>query len=280
MKKVISFLFFLTLAFLFSPQAYAHLSGQPPFFKINGEYSGFYPVYSTSVSNITLPQDLSPRSYLVNDPIEFEIDVNLLRIIVPLEVIKKTKLVWDFGDGQKGEGFKNTYQYAKMGSYILTIYDNTQVVQSVLLNVLPDKSYKLPKAVIKVNGQGSLDPLIDVLVFKFGDSLSFDASSSISISPITSYFWDFGDGQSSDKDKVTHLYQKDKQLNFPLLRITNKDGFLSDAYVEIDNEIFTKNAFKKKMPVLPRNRPSQLPYVLAGAGLLTVFVLLLRKIKK
>lgn len=239
-------LIFLVSSFLFlvfcSPVA-AHLAGQPPFFKINGKYSNLYPVPTTSIANFSLPQDLAADNYLVNGEISFEIDTT--QLAVPQEVVQKTIFSWDYGDGERGLGLKNTHTYIKPGSYILTIYakydqvSGNQLFQSVLLNVLPDKSYQLPKAKILINDKTSSDPLVNILKFEYGQKLSFDASESTAQSSrIVSYFWDFGDSQTGNDAKTTHTYSKDlpQQQVFPVLRIKDENGFIADNFLEVDNK--------------------------------------------
>ncbi|MEX2027902.1 MAG: PKD domain-containing protein [Candidatus Curtissbacteria bacterium] len=241
MSYVIVILVILLKVFL-PAGVFAHLAGQPPFFKVNGVYSGLYPVPTTSIADFPLPQDLGPDNYLVGKPIDFEIDTNQLP--VPSDIVQKTTFSWDFGDGGEGSGLKNSHTYTKPGSYRLTIHaeyeqvSGNQLFQSVLLNVLPSPDYQLPKAKISVNGKTSRDPLVDILRFPYGTELTFDASgSSAPSSKIVEYFWDFGDSQTSGEAKTTHTYSKDlpQQQVFPVLRIKDENGFIADSFVEIDN---------------------------------------------
>lgn len=230
------------MAFLFimPTTASAHLAGQPPFFKVNDEYSLLYPVPTTSLDNFNLPQDIAPGIYLVNRKLHLELDAG--RLPVPPEVIQKTKFTWNFGDGQSGEGLINDHIYTKIGSYIVDIYANdgttptAQIIEKALLNIVPDKNYQLPVAVIKINGQKSRDPLIDPIAVKFGGTITFDASESKSSSKIVSYFWDFGDQVTNQNSIATHAYVKDLNQVFPVLRITDQNGFIADSYVEIENQ--------------------------------------------
>lgn len=234
----------ICLFFLITPlQVGAHLAGQPPFFLMNGKYAGFYPVYSTSLPNFPLPQDMAPETYLVNQPIDFAIDAKVLPF--PPDVVAKTTFSWDFGDGAKASGLKNTHAYTKPGSYLLTIHadyagysdPNTKpLLQAVLLNVVPDKNYKLPKATITVNGKQVNDPLNDTFSFPSGSKITLSAEKSVEgTSPIATYFWDVGDGQKSDKKTITVSYKNTQAYVFPMLRVKDKNGFISDAYVQIEN---------------------------------------------
>lgn len=225
-------------------QAYAHLIGQPPYFKVDGVYSGLYPVPVTSLPDFILPQDIAPKNYLVNQSINFAFDIKAMP--APADVVKKTKFSWDFGDGTKGFGLEQNHIYKKLGSYLVIIYADDgstpapQVIQSLLINILPDPSYKLPQAVIKVNGKTSKDPLTEVLKFDFSNQLTFDGSSSKTAdSKISSVLWDFGDQKSSDQIKTSHSYSADLTQLFPVLRIKDGNGFISDAFVEVQNKKLT-----------------------------------------
>src|SRR4051812_41879426 len=101
MLKKIAVCFILTFWTVFSPiTAFAHTAGQVPYFKVNGVFSNLYPVPTTSLSDFQLPQDDSPDTYLVNQSIDFELDLS--RLPIPPEVVKETVFSWDFGDGEKG----------------------------------------------------------------------------------------------------------------------------------------------------------------------------------
>ena len=235
-------LILFTLSFV-TPQSYAHIAGQPPFFKMNDKYADYYPVYSTSLSDFTLPQDLAPENYLVNEPVQFEIDTKMLPF--PPEVIEKIEYTWDFGDGTKGEGTTNTHVYTKPGSYLLTINadygeysdPNTKpVLQAVLLHVLPDSSYRLPQLAIKINQAVINDPLIDTLTFPSGETLQFDVSVTQGTTPIASYFWDRGDGTSTGEKQFSYNYTPDDPAYvFPFVRVVDKNGFIVDTYAQIEN---------------------------------------------
>lgn len=245
MKRIV-FILILLFIFCWPVEVSAHLVGQPPFFRVNGSYANLYPVPLTSLNDFNLPQDLPSDNYLVGVPINFELDTTQLP--VPPEIVQKTKFFWDFGDGGKSSGLRNTYTYKKMGSYILTIKvdDGTvpepQLLESVLINVLPDKSYQLPQAVISVNFKQSKDPLTDILIIDMTKLVQFDASLSKSTSKITSYIWDFGDTTEDHSQNPTHLYQKINDQNFVVLRIENSDGFLADTFVEMKNGQSTKSS--------------------------------------
>lgn len=247
-KSSLSLLFLLGLFLLFPPLTSAHLSGQPPFFLVNGKYSGFYPVYVTSLKNFLLSQDSAPDNYLINQPLQFEIDQTMLPF--PPDVLGKITYAWDFGDGSKTTGTTATHMYTKMGSYLLTITANyggysdpntKPLLQAILINILPNKDYKLPKAIITANGKIVTDPGNTTLSFST-TNVSLSANSSLAGSaPIVSYFWDLGDGESTQQKKLTHTYSDQNQIYiFPMLRVKDSHGFINDTYVQLEKATLTQ----------------------------------------
>lgn len=242
MRLFQTFIVSISLILLLSSSAFAHVAGQPPFFKVNGKYANLYPVPASSLYEFNLPQDLpQDPKFLVNQPISFILDTSMLP--VPPEVVKQSKFDWDFGDGQKGSGLSNSHTYNKIGSFILSINvdDGTtpqpQLLESALINVVPDLNYQLPNAAILVDGQQSSDPLTDILNVDFTKPVSLDGSKSTSASSITSYFWDFGDQTKGNGIVVTHTYKTDSNQVFAVLRITNSDGFFADQFVEFKSQV-------------------------------------------
>ncbi len=265
---------FILYPLFFPPAVHAHLFGPPTFFKVNDIYSNFYSVPLTSLSNFPLPQDQSPANYLVNAPIHFNFDVS--RLPAPPDVVAKTQFSWDFNDGTpKGNGLSLDHIYTKMGSFVLTIfaYDGTtptpQVIESVMLNILPNKDYQLPKSIIKVNGVESKS-ITDTLHFKFGQNLHLDGSASTDPeSKITSYFWDLGDETSSDLENLDHFYPSNGASQiFPVLRIRDANGFIADSIVEIEQA--TANAQVSKTPGDSTTPTSMPPFILIGSVVLVL----------
>ncbi len=281
MSKVI-LISLLTLHFtLFPKMAEAHLVGQPPFLKINGAYANLYPVPLTSLNNFDLPQDLAPDNYLINQSISFVLDQT--RLPAPPEVIAKTKFDWDFNDGIHAQGLTTRHQFTNIGSYIVKVYadDGTtpkpQLIESVLINILPDKSYQLPQAIITVNGKQSKDLLTDILQFSFKNQLNFDGSKSSSQNSIVEYFWDFGDQKSSSGSTQTHSYPSDLSQTFVVLRVKDQNGFLADQFVEIQNSLNEQNSLtNSSIPPTPPKKSNQLPLTLAGLAVLGVINIMAR----
>lgn len=247
-------LFFLLIfiASLTPLPASAHIAGQPPFFLMNDRYADYYPVYTTSLSNFSLPQDIAPETYVVNQPITMKIDKTVLPF--PPEVIETIQFSWDYGDGGTNTGIENTHTYTKPGSYLLKVNadyggyagpDAQPTIQAVLIQVLPNKEYKLPQAKIVINNKGITDPLTDTITLPSGEKIILDASSSIQgTAPITEYFWDLGNGEKSSEKKLSFSNITNQAYLFPFLRVKDANGFISDTYIQIENTT-TQNTTNK-----------------------------------
>ncbi len=242
MKKILSVIFLLVSCHLFLiTSASSHAIGQPPYFKVNGVFTDYYTVPSASLADFKLPQDSVKEPVLVNQNIEFEIDVNALP--VPQEVIQKTKFIWEYGDGAKAEGLKNSHAYSNTGTYFIDIYADSgegfepQLLQSTAINVLPSKDYKLPESKILVNSKQAKDPLLDIIDVNFNSEISFDGSKSNGgSSQITEYFWDLGDQNSANEKSFKYKFKDNPYTVFPLLRIKTADGFIADSFIQIKDE--------------------------------------------
>ncbi len=246
-------LFAVCVSLVAAPQAHAHV-GLQPFLLVNGKYANTYPVYSASISDFNLPQDVSVDNYTVGENIEFSLDLKALPPI-PYDIRDKIKFIWDFKDGTpKVSGTKVQHTFKKMGSYVVDLKTDDGTGPSdldlVLVNILPDLGYKLPQSIIKIENQTPKDPVTDVLYLQYGKSLTFDGSGSQAGSgKIKSYYWDLGDQTTSTNAKTTHAYKSDLGIMFPLLRVTDQNGFFSDSYVQISNKALQQSGAISSSPI-------------------------------
>ena len=126
--RIVIIFFVVCLFFGVPEQASAHLPGQPPYFKINGVYSDLYQMQSV-FPEIELPQDISRETYLINEPIDFVIDIAKLQQVVPEQIIKKTTFTWKFGDGAFADNkspVQHAYSYVPPSGKVvgsLVLYD-------------------------------------------------------------------------------------------------------------------------------------------------------------
>lgn len=276
MKTLRFFICFIFLFIVFPASAFAHLPGQPPYVLINGEYAGLYHVLSTSLPDFALPQDDAPATYLSHTAISFKIDTQRLiapPVSIPANIVNESAFIWNFGDGQADGGLIVRHVYTHPGSYFLnlTVRDQSmpapQLLDIALLQILPDRRYVLPKAVIVMDGVES-NTASHAHVLSFDTPHLFDAGhSSLGSKKVVSYFWDFGDGTFSTLQRVSHTYSPTIREAFPLLRIKDVDGFISDTYITIVNQAFdTQSGLTNSVTNSPpqKHLPSflQLPWVL------------------
>ncbi len=142
MKKLV---LFIIIFFIFCGKSYAHIPGQPPYFKINGQYSNLYPFPSKIQPGVELPQDTAPQNYFVNQKLHFEIDLTKFNQTYKI-AIKRTKFYWKYGDGEISEGTINDHSYQKPGDYILKILADDgitpqpQLFESVAIHIINKNS--------------------------------------------------------------------------------------------------------------------------------------------
>ena len=247
MKKIILSLLLISV---FVPQrVLAHTADQPPYLQIGGTYTKVYPVYGSTVDALSVPNDIAADTFLVNIPVVFAMtEANLP---LPQAMLAKINFSWDFGDGVKVSGSSSvSHPYTKLGSYIASVYavpsaelgTDPILLQSTLIHVVPDKTYKIPQAVLMVNGKVIRDPLVDVMRLSLNEPVQFDASESTAGNNIVSYQWDFGDKvyKETTDSKLTYTYQLEKYkyglpLAFVVLRVKDANGFIADTYAQITN---------------------------------------------
>ncbi len=293
MKKII--VLFLLAFFLFPNTAFANGAGLPAFFQINDKYAISNPLqsYGITASTFLIPQDFAPENYVVNEPIQFNIDQKPLTSVIPKDLMDTTKFSWDFGDGTKAEGLSNSHTYTKSGSYILVLTINiyssdaqipTQFIDSFLINIIPNKDFnKLPKAYIKINGDEVHNPLDTNYKTNFGLPTTLDASNSKDEGgKIIEYLWNFGDGETSTKQSDTHLYKQPPYERIVVLRVKDDNGYISDTFADLRHDPSIQNtpgstgalAASADIPAIDKKNESQKgpPYLIIGVvvvGLLT-----------
>lgn len=106
-----------------------------------------------------------------------------------------TAYAWDFGDGDTGTGSTATHSYSVPGSYLVTLVvtDNQGATGTLTQSVTVSAANTSPTAEFSSVATGL--------------SVAFDASASAdSDGTISSYVWDFGDGQTGSGVSATHAY--------------------------------------------------------------------------
>jgi len=155
---------------------------------------------TVSVSTETPPQDTVPPSAnagsdlsgTVNTPLTFNGSGSSDNIGV-------ISYIWDFGDGSQGTGVAPNHVYSNEGKYAvsLTVYDlagNSGVdTASVTITTVPDNTPPLAIA-----GEDRFAEIFSAVMF--------DGSNSYDNTGITSFSWNFGDGETSTETSPTHSY--------------------------------------------------------------------------
>ena len=102
-------------------------------------------------------------------------------------------VLWEFGDGNTDTTKSTTHQYAKAGTYAVTLVASANggcadsVTHQIIINGTPG---------IKIAVTGSC----------VNQSTSFKASDTVAGETISSYLWHFGDGDSATGQTVAHIY--------------------------------------------------------------------------
>jgi hypothetical protein len=228
-------------------KSHLHKHAEPTlvFFKINGEAAKPYLEIRNTSKDFLLPFFVSPQIVLVNEAIDIEIDPGILEtasIKAHNSTIPDAKFIWDFGDGKLGSGTRNKHAYSKPGSYILSIYiqsklfDEPKIFKTLLFHILPQKNYRLPQAVIEINGQLVRENSREVIKTSFQKPVKLVATKSIAgTTELVEYVWDLSDRSLSKQPALSHTYNRASYNARPILRVRDKNGFISDAYVEILN---------------------------------------------
>lgn len=119
---------------------------------------------------------------------------------------------WDFGDGTNSSQQNPSHTYIKDGSYTVKLFITNP---SGCADSLVKTSYvRIKKPVVSINGlpQNGCGPLTHTFT-----------STIRSLEAITSYHWNFGDGNTSDSISPTHMYTSPGAYNVTLT-CTTADG--------------------------------------------------------
>jgi hypothetical protein len=227
MQQVAAFFGLILLSQLLIADVSAHISGVP-FLKINGQFASANVSYFDHPNlGLVLPQDLGLEKYLVDTPLQFEIDATVLPL--QKEVIPTLAYRWDWGDGTPtGTGLKDRHTYTQIGSYLVTLGikqptdSDFTTYNTIQVEVVSSETYQLPEAKI----------YIDQTSLRSGQPIKFRAQ--INTNPgnqIKDYWW-FVDGQKfSNQTELTYTFPDDDFFNLVFLRYTDDLGFTGSRAV-------------------------------------------------
>ena len=138
-----------------------------------------------------------------------------------------TNYRFDFGDGTFGSGTTAmvTHAYALPGTYLVTldVTDDDGASDSYPRFVLVRSPNEPPEA------NATVDPPTGDLSTAF----LLDGRNSTDDRGIDSYFWDFGDGDTSTADRITHPFSA-RGSHTVTLRVTDTDGLTDTATVIVE----------------------------------------------
>ena len=126
---------------------------------------------------------------------------------------------WDFKDGETGNGETISHTFSSIGSYnvLLTVTDNdgaTDTTTKTITVTAPITTNQSPTASFTATPTSGTAPL----------AVSFNASSSSdSDGSITSYAWDFKDGNTGTGQTINHTFSSAGSYNV-LLTVTDDEG--------------------------------------------------------
>jgi len=236
------------------PKAHAHGKG-PPYVKLNGQYLTTNPIVNAMglgfapTGSITLGSDSTSSAYLINQELTFEIDEtyfpNPYQQFNPFSKPSDQKSMqviyqWDFADGSKPvEGQTVTHTYTKAGTFVIDLKvkypeksPDFTPANTMQLDIVPSADYQRPVAKIKINDKLVEDAMRDTVTIKPALPIPFDAS--LSTGKLVKYQWDFGDEKSGIGKTIKHRYSRDTYFPVPVLRVTDENNLVSDAYVLLD----------------------------------------------
>ncbi|MEL7427644.1 MAG: PKD domain-containing protein, partial [Bacteroidota bacterium] len=121
---------------------------------------------------------------------------------------------WLFGDGNSGIGKTTSYTYTSPGVY-------TPIL--VLVDTLGCEVFTPADSTIEIFTPPSAAFTADQTIHCDSGRVAFIDQSSSAGSPIVSWFWDFGDGNSSAQQFTTHTYQQIGTYSVSLT-VTTADG--------------------------------------------------------
>lgn len=231
LKRIEIYLLTLSIFSLVFPlKAHAHIANLSPFLSINGKLTGnnlhFY-----KTEALVIPMDVAPESYLKNQNLEFKIDISKIESD---QASAEARFRWSFDPNSKDfpEGTNVKHTYTEAGTYFVKLEMKTpndqefKTFNTIQLNVLPDKNYRLPN--IRIGTLGS--------DYKNGKPITFIPLIKPGTSSVKTLLWDLGDNQTSQEREVTKTFSNIKDPKFIYLRAIDSQGLVGDNLIDVSTE--------------------------------------------
>ena len=135
---------------------------------------------------------------------------------------------WDFGDGTFAYDENPVHIFITNGTYnvILTVRDNTNLEDSVILNIFINKP---PIAVVEIS---------QTVIF-LGDVITFDASGSYDVDgEVEFFYWNFDDGFTSNQASAEHEFRNSGFYNVSVKIVDELNDITTVYYlIEVINRL-------------------------------------------
>jgi len=162
----------------------------------------------------------------VYPPIMFEINADVRTGCAPLEVnftstldihpdIEVEEIVWTFGDGNSASGQNTNYTYEDSGVFTVSV------------KVTTSESIKCDEPVIfedYISVEGARTRFFMNRLSSCDIPANFTFTNGTNAEPGTTYFWDFGNGQTSSEEGPHIITYDSEGLFFPTLTSTSPNG--------------------------------------------------------
>ncbi len=270
-RLIIAFVF-LFLLFNNISNTQAHIGGIP-FININDK-----PTLVNQLNNYSgrfdIPQDDSAETFLVGQPVKFEVIQKFLQI--PEDVFKKSQFRWKFDENKTvyESGSLISYSFTEPKTYFSVLevkgpdQADFQPLNTLGINVVSDLSYKLPKITLKVETDNN-KPNKPI---KYISEVETDPTAQI-----TSYSWDFDDEQVSTEASPIHKFADENIIHGVTLKVTDTNGYTSYAGLQVfenENKLEITN-IKPGEPEVPNNTNfSNSPSINPVLFIIPVFVII------
>lgn len=130
-----------------------------------------------------------------------------------------SKVLWDFGDGQKAEGLVVQHAYARAGTFTanITVYDDETLFRKAGMTIVVNSKPPVSIPGYTINTTPGIPVELD-------GSASFDPDGQV-----VTYEWSFGDGTFAEGPVVSHVYNRPDAFE-AALRVTDDDGVNHTSY--------------------------------------------------
>jgi PKD repeat protein len=273
---------------LFTPSTiYAH-NGTTPLLKVNTKYAYTNPYYLQDAPTQQIAMDTVDDVFLPNEAIEFT--VNTQAFGLPAQLLQNTKTYWDFGDNSQDMDKTNVkHHYKKPGSYLVSLKMQFQPesaiaeIDSVQINIVPEKNYALPKAQIKITPPKQ----------ELGKPITFEAVPNAFSGKNLRYIWTIGSTEKHTEKKLTKTFTDNNTYKILHLKIVDENNLASDtgAYISIydsltitpinpQDKVLTTSTQKKHLQQATDLWTTIKPFLPFGIILILLGTLLISKNKK